>query len=243
MTKPLTHSVETSQQLVELADRKGLVLQVDDTFVYSGAVRKLRSILDAGEIGRVLYFDSTRINLGLFQSDTNVLWDLAPHDISIMNFLLDEKPFWVAAIGVAHYGQLASQAYVTIGFEGSLIAHLHLSWLAPVKIRSTLIGGSKRMIVYDDLAPSEKIRVYDKGVTLNSDSKSRERALVGYRIGDMFAPHIDHTEPLRRVCQAFLSAIEKDTDPPTAGRAGLEVVRVLEAAQASIDADGVRVSL
>ncbi len=241
--KPMTDSVETARALVELAQVENRVLQVDHTFVYTGAVQKLRSLIDSGDMGEILYIDCVRINLGLFQSDVNVVWDLAPHDVSILRYLIDRDPLWVSAIGSAHYGPLESQAYVTIAYDDSLIAHLHVNWLAPVKIRSTLIGGSRRMIVYDDLAPSEKIRVYDKGITLPDDSASRHRALVDYRMGDMFAPHIDKSEPLERVCRDFLDAIENGTQPLTDGAAGLEVVRVLEAAQRSIHKDGERVSL
>lgn len=241
--KPLSDSVETAEILVELAESRGRVLMVDHTFVYSGAVQKMRSIIDAGELGRLLYFDSVRVNLGLFQSDINVVWDLAPHDVSILTYLVDQPPQWVSAIGTAHYGKLENLAYLTIMFEDSLIAHLHLNWLAPVKIRSTLIGGSKRMIVYDDLEPSEKIRVYDKGVTLQSDSASRARAMVDYRTGDMYAPYIDKDEPLQRVCETFVQAIEQGLKPATDGRVGLQVVRVLEAAQQSIRKSGERIAL
>lgn len=243
LEKPFTASVDSARRLIEAADARDLTLQIDHTFVYCGAVRKIREIIDAGEVGDLLYIDSVRINLGLFQSDVNVVWDLAPHDVSIVTHLVDREPLWVSAIGSSYFGELESQAYVTIHFGGSLIAHLHVNWLAPVKIRSTLIGGSKRMIVYDDLAPSEKIRVYDKGVTLSSDSGERARALVDYRVGDMFAPYVDKTEPLQLVCASFLEAIETGTPSPTDGRAALNVVRVLEAAQESIRKDGIRIDL
>ena len=241
--KPLTDSVETAEALVDLAERCGRILQVDHTFVYNSAVQKIRSIIDSGEIGDLLYVDCVRVNLGLFQNDVNVLWDLAAHDVSIISYLIDRPPLWVSAIGSAHYGKLESQAYVTIKFDASLIAHLHVNWLAPVKLRSTLIGGSKRMIVYDDLDPSEKIRVYEKGVTLNSDAGARERALVDYRIGDMFAPHLEKSEPLGRACSAFLEAIRTGAPSLSDGRAGLGVVRILEAAQRSLRVEGERVSL
>jgi predicted dehydrogenase len=241
--KPLTDSVETAERLVELADRMGRTLQVDHTFIYSGAVQKIRSIIDSGALGDLLYVDSVRVNLGLFQHDVSVLWDLAPHDISIIAHLIDQKPRWVSAVGSTHYGDRESQAYVTLKFNESLMAHLHVNWLAPVKLRSTLIGGSKRMIVYDDLEPSEKIRVYEKGVTLNGGPERRASALVDYRVGDMFAPYIDKTEPLQRVCESFIEAIRTGTPPLTDGRAGLEVVRILEAAQESIRKDGERVWL
>lgn len=241
--KPLTDSVPTARRLVEQAAEKGLTLQVDHTFVYSPAVRKIRSIIDSGALGDLLYVDSVRVNLGLFQSDTSVLWDLAPHDISIICYLLGREPLWVSAVGSAHYGNLESQAYVTLKFDGSLLAHLHVNWLAPVKLRSTLIGGSKRMIVYDDLAPSEKIRVYDKGVTLNGGRERRAEALVDYRVGDMFAPYIDKIEPLEQVCREFVQAVRGGGPPITDGRAGLQVVRILAAAEESIRSDGQRVRL
>jgi len=241
--KPLTDSVATAEQLVEQADRAGLVLAVDHTFVYSGAVQKIRSIIDSGTLGNPLYIDSVRINLGLFQSDINVIWDLAPHDLSVIYHLVGRSPRWVSAIGAKHYGHLESQAYVTLQYDDSFIAHLHVNWLAPVKLRSTVIGGSKKMIVYDDLAPSEKIRVYEKGVTMNANDAQRERLLVDYRVGDMYAPYIDKHEPLSQVCADFIGAIEDGRATLTDGTAGLEVVRVLEAAQQSIQKNGERIHI
>jgi predicted dehydrogenase len=241
--KPLTDSARDAEALVELADRERRVLQVDHTFVYNPAVQRIRSLVDAGELGELLYIDCVRINLGLFQSDVNVLWDLAPHDLSVVCALVDRPPRWVSAVGAAHLGPFETQAYLTIRYDESLLAHLHVNWLAPVKIRSTLIGGSKRMIVYDDLAPSEKIRIYDKGVVLGGDRGLRDRALVDYRIGDMYAPWVDKVEPLARVCAGFLRAIETGEPPLTDGRAGLAVVRLLEAAQASLARAGERIPL
>jgi predicted dehydrogenase len=241
--KPLTDSVETAEALVEMADHRGLTLQVDHTFVYGGAVRKIREIIDAGELGDLLYFDSVRVNLGLFQSEVNVLWDLAPHDLSIMTHLIDRQPIWVSAVGSTHYGKHENLAYITMKFDDTLIAHLHVNWLAPVKLRSTLIGGSRRMIVYDDLAPSEKVLVYDKGITRDADASSRTRALVDYRVGDMHAPHLDNAEPLNRVCRAFIDAVERGIHPPTDGLAGLRVVRLLEAGQQSLRKNGERIAL
>lgn len=241
--KPLTQSVETARELVDLAESRGLTLMVDHTFVYNGAVQKIKSVIDSGEMGEVLYFDSVRVSLGIFQKDINVVWDLAAHDLSIMDYLLDQEPAWVSAVGSTHFGKLENIAYITIRFDDSLIAHLHVNWLAPVKLRSTLIGGTKRMIVYDDLAPSEKIRVYDKGVVLDGGSSHRTSALIDYRIGNMFAPVIDRTEPLERICDAFLDAILDGKQPLTDGPAGLRVVRVLEAAQRSIENNGDRVTL
>jgi len=241
--KPLCGSVETAELLVEQAERSGLVLQVDHTYLYGGAVRKLREVVASGELGQLLYVDCVRVNLGLFQQDANVVWDLAPHDVSIILHLLEREPLAVSAIGASHFGKLESQAYVALRFADSVIAHLHVNWLAPVKVRSTLIGGSQRMIVYDDLEPSEKIRIYDKGVTLSEDAHSRAEALVDYRMGDMFAPYLDKTEPLARMCSAFLDAIRSGRPSLSTGRHGVAVVRVLEAAQQSIRKDGETIAL
>ncbi len=241
--KPLTDSVETAEALVEMAEDRGLTLQVDHTFVYGGAVRKIREIIDEGQLGDLLYFDSVRVNLGLFQSNVNVLWDLAPHDLSIMTHLIDRQPRWVSAVGSTHYGKHENLAYLTMKFDDMLIAHLHVNWLAPVKLRSTLIGGSRRMIVYDDLAPSEKVLVYDKGITHNADVSSRNRALVDYRVGDMYAPHLDNAEPLNRVCRVFIDAVERGIRPPTDGLAGLRVVQLLEAGQQSLRKNGEQIAL
>ncbi len=243
LTKPMTHSVATALELVELAAERGLTLQVDHTYVYSPAVQALRRIIDRGQVGDILYFDSVRVNLGLFQCDTNVIWDLAPHDVSIMNYLIDETPRWVSAVGSAHYGEFEDVAYITVRFDGALIAHFHVNWLAPVKLRSTLIGCDKKMIVYDDLAPSEKVRVYDKGVTRRSSREDRAQALVDYRVGDMHAPHIDHGEPLASVVADFQQAIETGSRTRCDGTAGLRVVQVLEAAQQSLKNQGEPVRL
>jgi predicted dehydrogenase len=241
--KPMTHSTETAEALVRLAEERGLTLMVDHTFVHNPAVDKIKEILESGAIGDVLYFDSVRISLGLFQHDLNVVWDLAAHDVSIMDYLFDRDPVWVSAVGSTHFGRHENLAYVTIKFDDHLIAHLHVNWLAPVKIRSTLIGGSRQMIVYDDLSPSEKIRVYDKGVTLQAGPKRRARALIDYRVGDMYSPYVDKAEPLERVCRGFIHAILTGTVPRSDGRAGLRVVRILEAAQQSIKKEGGRVFL
>jgi predicted dehydrogenase len=240
--KPLTDSTETAAALVEQARAAGRILHVDHTFVYSGAVRKIRDILDRGEIGDLLYLDFVRVNLGFFQPDVSVLWDLAVHDASIVTYLTDRHPLWVSAVGSRPYGRLESQAYVAVELEGAVLAHFHVNWLAPVKVRLTLVGGSKRMVVYDDLEPSEKIRVYDKGITV-TDRASRARALVDYRVGDMFAPYIDKTEPLERACRAFLEAIESGQPSASDGQAGLAVVRLLEAAERSIRNGGERVAI
>jgi predicted dehydrogenase len=237
--KPFTHSAETAEALGELAEARGLVLQVDLPFVYGGAVQKIRALIEGGEVGELLYFDSVRVNLGLFQSDVNVMWDLATHDLSIMLYLLQRMPQSVSAVGTAHYGPLEDIAYLTMRFDDSLIGHVHVNWLAPVKLRSVLIGGTQRMIVYDDLEPSEQVRVYEKGVTLgNGNGAARTRALVDYRVGDMWAPHIDKTEPLALVCRDFLGAIAERRRPLADADMGLRIVRVLEAAQRSLGRGG-----
>ncbi|MCP3987272.1 MAG: Gfo/Idh/MocA family oxidoreductase [bacterium] len=241
--KPLADTVEHCEKLIDLAAQNGLILQVDHTFVYSEPVRAIRSMLRSGHIGDLLYFDSVRINLGLFRPDVNVIWDLAVHDVSIINCLIPQKPLWVSCIGIAHYGRFESQAYMTIRYENSLLAHIHVNWLAPVKLRTTVIGGSKRMIVYEDLSPSEKLRIYEKGVTTSEDPDIRKRALVDYRLGNMTAPHLEKTEPLREVCREFLRAVDGGPAPLTPGEAGLAVVRILEAAQRSVRNSSDRVLL
>ncbi len=241
--KPLTNSLDSARALTELARKRNRVLQVDHTFVYSGAVQTIRSMIDAGELGDLLYVDSVRINLGLFQSDVSVIWDLAAHDVSIISSLIHDRPEWVSAVGSSHYGRFENLAYVTMMYPGSLLAHAHVNWLAPVKLRSTLFGGSKRMVVYDDLSPSEPVRVYDKGVSLSDARTSRERALVDYRLGSMFAPHIEKSEPLNSVCADFVRCIEAGEAPLADGAAGVDVVQILEAAEQSILKNGERIFL
>jgi len=247
--KPLTHSVETSRDLVERANEAGVTLMVDHTFVYTGAVRKINELVEKGALGRLYYFDSVRVNLGLFQHDINVLWDLAPHDISIMDHVLEREPQAVAAHGAAHidYSEepIENIAYLTVFYPDDLIAHIHSNWLAPVKVRKTLLGGSEKMIVYDDTEPDEKIKVYDKGVEVEptENLEALHDVLVSYRTGDMRAPRLDDTEALKREAKHFLECIKTGEPPITDGEAGLDVVRVLEAAQKSIDNGGQRVPL
>ena len=242
--KPFTASVREAEELIELAERQRLVLMVDHTFIYTGAVRKIKEIVASGELGDLLYFDSTRINLGLFQHDINVVWDLAPHDLSIMDYILGREPVALTATGSCHIERgIENIAYVMLKFTDEFIAHFHFNWLSPVKIRRTLIAGSRKMVVYDDIEPTEKIRVYDSGVTTNksADEVDRETAyktLVSYRTGDVWVPKLDSTEALRYVCQEFLDAIKERRPPLTDGAAGRRVVRLLEAAQASINQGG-----
>jgi predicted dehydrogenase len=247
--KPFTASVREAETLIEMAQGRGLTLMVDHTFVYTGAVRKIKEIIESGEIGDLLYFDSTRINLGLFQNDINVVWDLAPHDLSIMDFVVGRKPEAVLATGSCHVEQgIENIAYVMLKFSDPFIAHFHFNWLSPVKIRHTLIAGSRKMIVYDDIEPTEKVRIYDSGVTANrnADAPDKEAAyqtLVSYRTGDVWVPKLDSTEALHYVCQEFLSAIETGRRPLTDAEAGLRVVRLLEAAQSSINQGGALIKI
>lgn len=242
--KPLADSAEHALALVELAKSVNRVLMVDHTFIYTSAVRKMRELIDSGDLGDILYFDSIRVNLGLFQKDINVIWDLAPHDLSIMDYLLRAEPIAVSAIGASHAGNdIANIAYMTLRFPNNVIAHFHVNWLAPVKIRQTLLGCSKKMVVYDDVEPTDKIRVYDKGIVINGSAERRYQALVGYRTGDILIPKIDTTEALQRVAQEFVSSINENRAPITDGPAGYRVVRYLEAAQQSLAANGREVLL
>jgi len=234
LTKPMTATVDEAQRLCELADKHRRVLMVDHTFIYTGAVRKMKELISGGAIGDFLYYDSVRVNLGLFQTDVNVVWDLAPHDLSILEHLLGEQPVAVSAQGISHVeGQPENMAFVTLFYPGKRIAHVNVNWLAPVKVRQTLIGGSRKMIVYDDMEPSEKVKVYDRGIELTEVESKPEKIFelrVSYRSGDMFAPKLDGTEALRFEALHFLDCIAKGTRPLSDGQAGLRVVRALAAA-------------
>jgi predicted dehydrogenase len=237
--KPMAASSEDARRLIDEAARRKRVLMVDHTFVYTGAVQKIASLVSSGDLGSIYYYDSVRVNLGLFQHDVNVIWDLAVHDLSIMDYVLRARPLAVSATGVSHVtGGHENIAYLTLFFEHQLIAHMHVNWLAPVKIRRTLIGGSQRMIVYDDLEPSEKIKVYDKGITVNSQPDSVYQMLVGYRAGDMSAPHLSGTEALKIEVAHFIDCIARGADPLTGGASGLRVVQIVEAASSSMAARG-----
>jgi len=244
--KPLASNTDQVQRLMDVARKRNCVLMVDHTFVYTGAVRKIRELVDSGTLGEIYYYDSVRVNLGLFQHDVNVLWDLAVHDLSIMDYVLPFRPCAVSATGLSHVpGGTENIAYLTLFFEGSQIAHIHANWLAPVKLRRTLIGASRKMIVYDDLDQGEKIKVYDKGITLNNRQNPEKlyQALVGYRTGDMLAPQIDMTEALRREADHFIECIQQNAEPETGGSAGLRVVEILAAASQSMAQRGRPVEL
>jgi predicted dehydrogenase len=236
--KPMTQSSAEAEELVAISKAKGLVLMVDHTFLYTGAVRKIKDLITSGEIGDIQYFDSTRINLGLFQPDINVLWDLAPHDISILFYIINDRPVSVNATGISHTPNgLENVAYLTVNYEKGHVAHFSCSWSSPVKIRKILIGGTKKMIVFDDVEPSEKVKVYDTGYTVKNDEE-KARLLIDYRAGDIYVPKLEQREALAGMASDFISAIEKGTTPVSGWKVGLEVVKVLEAAQESIKNKG-----
>lgn len=237
--KPLTSTSEQAMRLIDLAARRRRVLMVDHTFVYTHAVRKIRELIATGDIGDIYYYDSVRINLGLFQRDVDVMWDLAVHDLSIMDYVLQQRPVAITATALAHIpGSPANIAYLTMMFDAPMIGHVHVNWLAPVKVRRTLIGGSRRMIVFDDLEASEKLRVYDRGISMNASPENVYQMLVGYRAGDMWAPQLALTEALHVEAIHFLDCIDQMIEPDTPGEAGLRIVRLLEAATASVQARG-----
>jgi predicted dehydrogenase len=242
--KPMTTNVEQAERLLDFAARQQRLLMVDHTFVFTGAVRKIKELVNTDQLGRLYYYDSVRVNLGVFQHDVNVLWDLAAHDLSIMDYVLGIQPTVVAATGIAHIsGQPRDVAYLTCLFDGNLIAHFHVNWLSPVKVRRTLIGGDRRMIVYDDLEPSEKVKVYDKGIALTNGPESRYQLLVSYRAGDMWAPRLDTAEALSVEALHFVECLEQGKAPLTDGRCGLRIVRILEAASQSLSQGGRPVEL
>src|SRR5438128_4676804 len=253
--KPFTATSAQAEELIELADRKNLQIMVDHTFLFNGAVRKIKELVDEGVLGPLYYYDSTRVNLGLFQHDVNVIWDLAPHDLSIIDYLIGLEPELVVATGGAHLNGLADVAYITLYFPKNIIAHLNVNWPSPVKVRTTLVGGQRKMLVWNDLEPSEKVKVYDKGIQVtdtHDESRQRLKALVeakvfevgaeqavhdllvSYRSGDMWAPRVDQTEALQLETRYFLDCVASGEKPFNDGLAGLRVVRMLEAADESL---------
>jgi predicted dehydrogenase len=243
--KPMTLSVEESEELVALAARLDRTLMVDHTFVYTGAIRRIKELLDTGELGRLYYYDSVRVNLGIVQHDVSVVRDLAAHDFAIMDYLLPQRPVGVSAMGAAHLpGGLTDVAYLTVQFEDNLLAHFHVNWLSPVKIRQVLVGGDRRMVVYDDIQPTEKVKVYDRGITWTDDpTEARREALVAYRSGDVHIPKLDQTEALRNECAHFIECVRTGATPITDGAAGLRTVRLLDAAERSLAAAGAMVTI
>jgi predicted dehydrogenase len=231
--KPFTSTSRQAEELIELAERKNLKIMVDHTFLFSGAVRKIRELVDAGTLGQLYYFDSTRVNLGLFQHDVSVVWDLAPHDLSVMGHIITEKPEAVVATGSSHLNGHADMAFITVYFPGNIIAHVNVNWLSPVKVRTTLIGGKDKMLVWNDLEADEKIKVYDKGVQISS-GQSVYDLLVSYRSGDVWSPKVEQTEALKFELDYFIQCITQDQIPVNDGAAGLRVVKLLEAAEQSL---------
>lgn len=244
LEKPLTETVEQAEKLIDAAKKRNKVLFVDHTFVYTGAVRKIKELIEKNEIGDIVYFDSTRVNLGLFQQDIDVIWDLAPHDLSIMDYLIPLKKISVSATGLNYDGKnLNPKSMVTINMENNVVAHINVSWLSPVKIRQTLIGGSKKMILYDDTHPDEKVKIYDKGVDIYRTKEDLYHLNVQYRVGDMYVPKLDNQEALAVETQHFADCIIKGDKVLTGGEAGLEVIKILSAANRSLKLKGAPVEI
>jgi len=231
--KPFTRTAALAEELIDLAAKKNLKIMVDHTFLFTPAVKKIKELIESDVLGTLYYYDSMRVNLGLFQSDVNVIWDLAPHDMAIMQYLIAKKPQALVATGQKHVNGKEDVAYLMFYFPDNIIAHLNVNWLSPVKIRTTLIGGEKKMIVWNDLVPDEKIRIYDRGIN-KTNGEGVHELLVNYRLGDIWAPRLDQTEALKTEAQYFVDCIKKNKTPFNDGVAGLQVVRMLEAADASL---------
>lgn len=241
--KPLTSNTDEAQELIDLSLKMGKLLMVDHTFLYTGAVQKIKSLIDDKTLGKLQYFDSTRINLGLIQPDVNVLWDLAPHDLSILFYLFSEVPISVQALGISHTNnEIENIAYLTVNYQSNFIAHFNCSWSAPVKLRNILIGGDKKMILFDDIQMSEKVKVYDTGFDVKNDEDKR-RLLVNYRTGDVHSPQIENSEALYKMAADFINSIINKTTPISSYEMGLSVVKVLSAAQESIKKKGKEVMI
>jgi predicted dehydrogenase len=240
--KPFTSNVAQAEQLINLAEQKNLRIMVDHTFLFTGAVKKIKQLLQEGCLGKLYYYDSTRVNLGLFQHDINVVWDLAPHDLSIMDHLIERSPEALVATGQRHLNGFEDVAFITLYFPDSIIAHVNVNWLSPVKVRTTLIGGEKKMLVWNDLEADEKVKVYDRGVEITNREGLYE-LLVNYRSGDMWAPHLEQVEALRYELTYFVECITNDRAPLNDAAAGLRVVKILEAANKSLRKRGALVYL
>ncbi len=242
--KPMTSTSAQAEELINLAEQKNRKIFVDHTFLFTGSVKKIKEVIGSGEIGDLLYFDSVRVNLGLFQHDVNVIWDLAPHDISIMDYCLAQKPECVIATGSDHFHSgMEDVAYLTVYYPNNLIGHIHTNWLSPVKVRQTLIAGSKKMIVWDDIQPSEKVRIYDKGVDVINGVDQVYNMLIQYRTGDMYCPKIDGTEALKAEVAHIADCLLNGTEPVSNGQAGLMVVKILEASDQSIKNRGKEIKI
>lgn len=246
--KPFTASRAQADELVDLATEKNLKVMVDHTFLFTGAVKKIKEVVDSGELGKMLFFDSVRVNLGLFQHDVNVIWDLAPHDLSIMDYVIPNKPVAVSVHGSAHFGgKFEDIAYIAVEFEQSdFMAHFHVNWLSPVKIRKTLISGDRKMLVWDDLSSDEKVKIYDRGVEFKNNGNNINGIhdlLVSYRSGDMYVPKLENAEALKAEICYFASCLNNGQEPFNNGLAGRQVVRLLECAEKSVKSGGKRVAL
>jgi predicted dehydrogenase len=240
--KPFTSTSEQAEELIELAEKKNLKIMVDHTFLFTGAVRKIKELIDDGELGEIYYYDTQRVNLGLFQHDVNVIWDLAPHDLSIMDYLLANKPEAVIATGQKHLNGVEDVAFITVYYSNKLIAHVNVNWLSPVKVRTTLVGGDKKMLMWNDLESDEKIKIYDRGVHMNTREGVYD-LLVSYRSGDMYAPQVENTEALKVELAYFSECILEDKTPLNDGYAGLRIVKMLQAANQSLQSRGAQVLL
>ena len=240
--KPFTATAAQAEELIALAERKKLTIMVDHTFLFTGAVNKIKEHIKMKTLGELYYYDSVRVNLGLFQHDVNVIWDLAPHDFAIMDYLVEERPMAVSACGKAHVSSMEDTAFVTLQFNNNMIAHFNVNWLSPVKVRTTRIGGEKKMLVWNDLEADEKIKIYDKGVEVKS-KEATYKMLVNYRSGDMYAPRVEQVEALKLETQYFVRCIEKNETPINDGHAGLRVVKMLEACSESLKKNGQQVKL
>lgn len=242
--KPLARTAEQAHHLIEEAARRNLVLMVDHTFLYTPAVQKIRELIGDGALGDIYYYNGVRASLGLFQNDINVIWDLAVHDISIIQYIFNEDPVAVSATAASHVpGSPENMAHITLFFRSSCIAQISVNWLSPVKVRQTFIGGSRKMIMYDDLEPTEKIKVYDKGITVSGSPESAHQLRIGYRAGDMWAPHLAAKEALQTETEHFVDCVRRGTSPISSGVTGLQVVEILEATSCSITARGAPVGL
>ena len=235
--KPFTASVAQAEELINLAEKKNRKIMVDHTFIFTGAVQKMKELIEAETLGELYYYDSIRVNLGLFQKDVNVVWDLAPHDFSIMDYLIAEKPIAVAATGKAHVNGKEDIAFVTAYFNNNMVAHFNVNWLSPVKVRMTLLGGEKRMVVWNDSVADEKLRIYDKGIEVKN-TESLYNLLVSYRSGDMWSPRVDQVEALKKEAEYFIECIYNDAAPVNDGQAGLRVIKMLEGCDSSLKNDG-----
>lgn len=235
--KPFTSTSKEAEELMEIAEKKNLKIFVDHTFIYTGAVRKIKELVDKDTLGDIIYFDSVRINLGLFQNDVNVIWDLAPHDLSIMDYVLNKKVVAISANGIANYYNHENIAHIAVYFENNCFAHFHVNWTSPVKIRRMIVGGKKKMLVFDDMENFEKIKVYDAGVEMEN-KEDKYSALVQYRIGDMYSPKVNQTEALSLGVKEFIDSINEDRKPLTNAEDGLRVVKILEAAEKSVKEKG-----